>query len=272
MAVHSLSQNASQNALSSDATPLAIPSVINQEWLKAFQEGFHSHGLTFEEKLFCDLPQPQAFALVDKLYGSDERFAQVFYNYRINHLGHSPEEAAISTQAELAHHIAAIKKAYQSDRHVYAVGYRPDTSDDARGPASSYHPVGLYCMRPVLDHERGQDLLDALNDLNMDAHYDGKKALVHSFCLLKDFRNLHMLKYIFINIGLKAVRDDYAHLFFFFSDSRLKGIYERYGLTFPADLKFRNSQHFIGCFSMTEANLARIHHAIEQMVQDETPT
>lgn len=271
MAVSSLSQTPNlPDAQPLDTPALEMTAVLNQDLLKTFQEGFHSHGLTFEEKLFCDLPQQQAFDLVDTLYGPDERFAQVFYNYRIKLLGHSHEEATQSTQAELAHHIAAIKSTYKTDRHVFAVGYRPEAQEtDALPP--EYRPVGLYCMRPVLEHERGQDLLDALSDLNMDTQYAGKKALVHSFCLLKDFRNLHMLKYIFINIGLKAVRDEYAHLFFFFSDHRLKGIYERYGLTFPADLKFRNSQHAIGCFSMTEANMARIHHAIEQLAQDETP-
>lgn len=220
---------------------------------------FQSEGMTFEEIRLCDLPESQAFPLIDNLYSPEERFAQGFYKYKVDILKHPEQLAWQNTLEELEHYKDTLKANHTSDDCVYTVGYR-DTPD------GDYVPVGIYCMRPLETHERGDELTQALTDLGLDDVYAGSKGIVHSFSLLKDFRNLHMLKYIFIAIGIKGLRANYNHLFFFMSDYRLKSIYKRYGLTFPADLKFRNSQHTIGCYSLTEENLSTILGAIQQLM------
>ncbi len=235
----------------------------NQQLLAAFQ-CFESGGLTFEEIPLPKLPKAQGFALIDSLYSPDERFAQGFYKYKVDILKHPEQLAWQNTLEELEHYKETLKAEYDTDDCVYTVGYYEAGSQEQT--PDNYIPVGIYCMRPLATHERGEELVQALTDLNLSDTYAGNNAIVHSFSLLKDFRNLEMLKYIFISIGLKALRMGYQHIFFFMSDYRLKSIYKRYGLTFPADLKFRNSQHTIGCYSLTEDNLAYIVTSLQQLL------
>ncbi len=235
----------------------------NQQLLAAFQR-FESGGLTFEEIPLPKLPKAQGFALIDSLYSPDERFAQGFYKYKVDILKHPEQLAWQNTLEELEHYKDTLKATYDTDDCVYSVGYYKADSDPT---PENYVPVGIYCMRPLSTHERGEELLQALADLNLSETYAGNQAIVHSFSLLKDFRNLEMLKYIFISIGLKALKAGYPHIFFFMSDYRLKSIYKRYGLTFPADLKFRNSQHTIGCYSLSEDNLTNIVAALQQLMR-----
>lgn len=246
---------------SSSANP---DSPLSSGLLAQLSQGFHqgsfqSEGMTFEEVRLCDLPTDQAFKLIDSLYSPEERFAQGFYKYKVDILKHPEQLAWQNTLEELEHYTSTLKANHTSDDCVFTVGYRGGNTD-------TYTPVGIYCMRALDAHERGDELQQALEDLQLRSTYAGPKGIVHSFSLLKDFRNLQMLKYIFVAIGIKGLQAGYHHLFFFMSDYRLKSIYKRYGLTFPADLKFRNSQHTIGCYSLTQQNLAVMVSALEQLM------
>ncbi|MDH4379271.1 MAG: hypothetical protein QE263_05145 [Vampirovibrionales bacterium] len=220
-----------------------------------------SEGTVFAQKPLAELSKSDAVHLIDALYSPDERFAEGFYKYRVDVLKHPEELAWHNTLEELEHYKAQLK-ANLADDGMITLG---EITADGR-----YHPVGMVGFRPLAEHPRGQELLTVIDTLKPAQRYAGNKGMVHSFSLLKDFRSLEMLKYVFLSIGLRALQAHLAHVFFFFSDYRLKTVYQRYGLDFPEDLKFPSSQHVIGCYSLTEANQNRMAAAIEMLTQSST--
>ncbi len=217
-----------------------------------------SEGTIFAQKPLSKLPQAEATQLIDALYSPDERFAEGFYKYRVDVLEHPEELAWHNTLEELEHYKTRLK-ANLADDGMMTLG---EISSEGH-----YYPVGMVGFRPLAEHPRGQELLQVLNMLTPAQRYAGNKGMVHSFSLLKKFRSLEMLKYVFLTIALRALQANMAHVFFFFSDYRLKSVYQRYGLDFPDDLKFPSSQHVIGCYSLTEANRNRMATALEMLTQ-----
>lgn len=236
------------------------PFYLNEQTLNTFQQLFEHGGVHFNEKPLAELDTESAHRIIDELYSPEERFAQGFFKYRVDVLKNPEQLAWQNTLEELEHYKKSLK-ANITDPCVYTVGTEVNTPKGER----TYTPVGIYCMRNLAEHERGAELEDALNTLGLADDFAGHKMIVHSFSLLKDFRNLSMLKFIFIAIGLKAIKQQAEHIFFFMSDYRLKSIYTRYGLVFPADLKFRNSEHVIGCYSLTEANMLTLLQEIDRI-------
>lgn len=232
---------------------------LNEQTFQSFQQLFQHEGVSFCEKPLSELDIPSAHQIIDQLYSPEERFAQGFFKYRVDVLK-NPEQLAWKNTLEELEHYKETLKANLDDPCVYTVGTETETTE-----GKTYTPVGIYCMRNLKDHERGNELEEALQSLGIADNFLGKKMIVHSFSLLKDFRNLSMLKFIFIAIGLKAIKQQTEHIFFFMSDYRLKSIYTRYGLVFPTDLKFRNSEHVIGCYSLTEANMLTLLQEIDKI-------
>jgi hypothetical protein len=213
-----------------------------------------SEGTVFAQKPLSDLSKEEAGQLIDALYSPDERFAEGFYKFRVDVLKH-PEELAWNNTLEELEHYKAQLKANLADDGMMTLG--------EVGASGRYHPVGMVGFRPLAEHPRGQELLQVLQTLTPAQRYAGNKGMAHSFSLLKQFRSLEMLKYVFLTIALRALQANMAHVFFFFSDYRLKSVYQRYGLDFPDDLKFPSSQHVIGCYSLTEDNQTRMAAALE---------
>lgn len=233
---------------------------ISETFLQEAPHLFQHAGLSFCERPLSKLTKPQAYGLIDKLYSPEERFAQGFYKYKVDVLKHPEELAWANTLEELDHYKTELKSNL-SDPCVFTVGTKSMNENDT----PVYTPVGIYCMRPLAEHPRGPELQEALNKLTIHPPFDGQKSIVHSFSLLKEFRNLAMLKYIFIAIGIKALKQQVDHLFFFMSDYRLKSIYTRYGLIFPDNLKFKSSEHVIGCYSLVEANILKLMQEFDQL-------
>ncbi len=202
----------------------------------------------FEKLPLSQIPPGQAIQLIKDLYSPEERFAKGFLKYRINVLKNPEELAWNNTLEELEHYIEYFSNRLDADG-IYTIGYRDEFNN--------FVPVGMYCFKPLSDHPRGDELLKALSDENLDEHYSGQKAILHSFSLLNDFRNLESLKYVFILIALEALEKDFEHIFFFMSDYRLKSIYKRYGLEFP-EIAFEKSRHVIGCYTLNETNVEKI--------------
>jgi len=218
--------------------------------LKAFAS---SEGTVFAQKPLAQLPPTDAVKLIDELYSPEERFAEGFYKFKVDVLKHPEALAWHNTLEELEQYKTQIK-ANLADEGITTLG--------EIGPNGEYQPVGMIGFRPLADHARGQELQQLIETTMPEYRYQGNRGMVHSFSLLKKFRSLEMLKYVFLTIGLRALQANMAHVFFFFSDYRLKSVYQRYGLDFPEDLRFPNSQHVVGCYSLTAANQARMAQAL----------
>ncbi|MFN8615221.1 MAG: hypothetical protein U0003_04850 [Vampirovibrionales bacterium] len=212
-----------------------------------------SDGIAFAQKPLGDLSEHQAHQLIDALYSPDERFAEGFYKYRVDVLKNPEALAWHNTLEELEHYKHQLKTSWH-DAGLITVGICHHDDE--------YEPVGLIGFRPLADHPRGQELLHVIEALPDPLRYAGNKGMVHSFSLLKQYRGLEALKYVFVTIGLRALQAHMAHVFFFFSDYRLKTVYQRYGLDFPEELKFPSSAHVIGCYSLTETNQQAIVQAL----------
>ena len=210
---------------------------------------FKVEGQPLIRRRLNQVPEETGFELIHRLYSPDERFAEGFYRYKVDILKHPEKLAWDNTLEELSRYIDELKMNYHQDDCVHTVGMMQ---------GEEYLPVGIFCMRPLHEHTRGNEILSAMAELGALERYPGSKAMVHTFSLLKDYRNLTMLKYIFVSIALDAIQQKVDHIFFFMSDYRLKNIYRRYGLEFPLDLKFRDSQHVVGCFPINEVNIERI--------------
>jgi hypothetical protein len=240
-------------------TPFFQSSTTLEDLLSRLLNEFaSSEGIVFAQKPLSELPKVDAVQLIDALYSPDERFAEGFYKFRVDVLKHPEDLAWHNTLEELEHYKAQLKTNVADDGMMTLGEITPE---------GRYHPVGMVGFRPLAEHPRGQELLTVIDTLKPEQRYAGNKGMVHSFSLLKDFRSLEMLKYVFLSIGLRALQAHMAHVFFFFSDYRLKTVYQRYGLDFPEDLRFPSSQHVIGCYSLTEANRNRMATAIELLTQ-----
>ncbi|MGE0201105.1 MAG: hypothetical protein AB7P76_09065 [Candidatus Melainabacteria bacterium] len=228
---------------------------MSEAIVQSLPEGFHPvamGGEHFCRKPLAGLPAPQACDLIDKLFSPDERFAKAFFKYWSDVLKHPENLAWKNTIEELETYATALKNNL-ADPYVYSVGYLTDEQEP-----ESYVPVGIYAFRPLEDHQRGPEIIHVLDQMPSSEQYEGRRSMMHTFSLLKDYRNLHMLKYIFVTVGFEALRQGYQHIFFFMSDYRLKSVYKRYGLEFPENLKFEDTHHTIGVYSLTDANIAKI--------------
>ncbi len=211
-------------------------------------------GAGFSLKRLPELSAERSDTLIDALYAPEERFAQGFFKFRKDVLKQSEEEARQATQDECRHYIHHFKES-RDDPNIFVLCTRHNGEEQ---------PVGMFCLRPLDSHPRGADVLDALQRLDLTERYAGDKGIVHSFSLLKGYRDLQMLKFVFVSIAVESLKRDHAHLFFFMSDHRLKSIYQRYGLEFPLDLMFRDSRHSVGCYSLSPDNLEKIRNFIAE--------
>ncbi|MBX2860040.1 MAG: hypothetical protein KTR14_02315 [Vampirovibrio sp.] len=199
------------------------------------------------------LPEADAKQLIEKLYHPDERFAQGYLKYRMDVLGLPKEEAWESTQKELRENIDHWLSNL-TDPQMHTVGMLD---------GDVYTPVGLYGFRELKEHKKGVTLLGVIREQNLASELQGKLGICHSLSILDAYRSLTSLRCMFLFVATEAIEKNYDHIFFYMSDHRLKGIYERFGLVFPENLRFPDTKHLVGYYSLTPENLETIRQEMD---------
>jgi hypothetical protein len=207
----------------------------------------------YRERPLCSLSRASATALVDRLHAPDQRFARAFYRYWHEQLGHSAEEAARRTAAELDQAAQGLLDDF-GDPRVHTIGFERE---------ARYEPFGIFAFRDLQEHARGAVL--ARQILYSRVRYPGRIGIGHSVALLDAEATREALTWVLLSIAQKALAGAYSFVFFFSSDLRLAGLYRRFGMEFPADLRFPDSAHLVGVFDVkAPANLARVARASER--------
>lgn len=210
--------------------------------------------LVYHTVPLMQLPQGQAFALIDKLCEPQERFYKAFYRYWADVL-HQPEpEAHESTRKEVQEYVDLLKTAHPTDPYFHSVGFLGD---------EGYTPVGLYGFRPLEAHSHGPKFFEIFErHAELKQKYQGNLAMAHAFSVLDGHRNRLMLRYAFVLIAQEALKKDINHIFFFMSDYKLERVYKRYGLEFPENLRFSDTKHSVGSYTINaESKVAIIETA-----------
>lgn len=198
---------------------------------------------------FAQLEQSALTALCNQLFEPDERFCQGYYRYWRYILNQSKEEAWQNALTECDETLTHLLQNLQ-DPYMHTVGFVPQEE--------TYVPVGIFGFRELSLHPQGQKLYATLEQKRLLNEYEGPLAIAHTYSSLKKYRNLFMLKYAFLHVGLQALERGFKHIFFFMSDFRLGTIYTRFGLEFPEHLSFQDSCHLVGCYSLTDYNVEQI--------------
>ena len=195
------------------------------------------------------LPEGDRCALVERLYGPDQRFARAFYRYWREVIGQSEQEAQTSTAAELAQYADAILK-NPNDPYVHCVSLDRDGQHD---------PIGIFAFRPLEEHSQGQILESHLRFTGQRARYDGRLAIAHAVALLDEHATRMAFNHILLSIAQKSLSGAFSFVFFYTSDDRLIALYRRYGMEFPSDLRFPHSAHIVGVYEPARPeNLTRM--------------
>ncbi len=188
-------------------------------------------------------------ALVERLYGPDQRFARAFHRYWREVIGQSEQEAETSTAAELAQYADAILK-NPNDPCVHCVSLDRD---------GQYDPIGIFAFRPLEEHPQGQILERHLRLTGQRARYDGRLAIAHAVALLDEHATRMAFNRILLSIAHKSLSGTFSFVFFYTSDDRLIPLYRRYGMEFPPDLRFPHSAHIVGVYEPARPeNLTRM--------------
>jgi hypothetical protein len=213
-----------------------------QSETNSFTSDAELKGLKYKTVPFKDLPKKEAFELVDKLCHPEERFFKAFNRYWRDVLKQPEAQAYQSTVDEVQSYIDLLKETHATDPYYHTIGFLIE---------DQYVPVGIYGFRPLMEHMHGQRYMDIMErHPELKAKYQGNLSIAHAFCMLDGHRNRLILKYAFVLIALEAVKKNIDHIFFFLSDIRLERVYKRFGLEFPGNLKFNDTQHALGSYTI----------------------
>ncbi len=207
--------------------------------------------MQLHERALATLPEAEATRLIRALFAPGERFSRAFHHYWKNVLGQDEATACQSTLAELGS-VARALIGNLGDRDMHTIGL---------AGANGYQPIGIFGYRALSAHGHGRKLAEVIASTHLRARYGhgATHGIAHCVGILDAHANLDVLKTIFVSIARKALARGHRHLFFFTSDHRLKGLYRRFGMVFPPDLGFADSQHLVGSFDLGAVdNLARV--------------
>ncbi len=209
--------------------------------------------LIYQTMPLCEMSREQAIDFCKALYSPEERFSLGFYRYWRDIINLPEEEAWQYTLDELDEYLERLLSNLD-DPNYHSIGFNRH---------GEYVPVGMYGFRALQDHSAGQKLYQSMQERGILENYPGKLAIAHSYSALNGYRNRVLLKYAFLLIALEAIQHNYKHIFFFMSDYRLESVYKRFGLEFPKELTFSDSQHLVGCYNITTEHLREIYETAQ---------
>lgn len=185
---------------------------------------------------FWSLSEAQALELLDAIYQPGRRFERALHYYWEHVLGLPEEVARARTAAELRElHDTIRSRAGDPDVYALLIG----------GVAA-----GTFSLRPLAEHSRGAAIAAVVDGHPiLAARYPGQRAIAHAVCLRDERASLSNLRAMFYFIACTAEARAFDHIFFFSSDLRLRTVYQKFGIEFPAELAFDDSLHLVGAYT-----------------------
>jgi hypothetical protein len=232
---------------------------LNQQLVSSNPPSADLLGVHYMTLPLCELPEAEAVELIHNLFSEEERFFKGFFLYWHEVLNQPYEEALESTRKEVQGYIDTLTTNL-SDPRYFTLGHVEE---------GIYKPVGLFGFRLLEEHPIGPELLKTIeHEPDLKSQYQGRLAVAHAMSMLDGHRHRKMLAYSFALIGLKAIEMEMQHIFFFASDHRLKRIYSRFGLEFPANLKLPNTKHMVGSYSLTPQNIEAVYETARRVTEE----
>lgn len=222
----------------------------------------------FIERPLATLPTEHADRFVRALFAPEQRFARAYQYWFQTVQGHNEATAKLETRVEL-HTASQRLLSNLADPALHTVGFQKVAANwqDA-GSAAAYQPVGLFGYRALGELPMGAEIEHRIATTNLRERCTGPLGIAHCVGILDErgYQRLDVLKTIFLSLAHKAERAGHGQLFFYTPDHRLRGLYAKFGMEFPAELQLPNRKHLVGMFDLA-ANRARVD-AIESQLRN----
>lgn len=224
----------------------------------------------FIERPLATLPVDHAERFVRAMFAPDQRFARAYHDWFRTVAGHDEPTAKLSTRVEL-HKASDSLLASLADPNIHTIGFQKVAANwqDAGG-AASYQPIGLFGYRALDELPFGAEIADRIATTSLRTRCTRASGIAHCVGILDEHGSLDVLKTIFLSIAHKAQAAGHDQLVFFTPDRRLRGLYARFGIEFPAELQLPAEKHLVGMFDLA-GNRARVEAIESQLAATQNP-